>query len=290
MKQNFRPADSLNILFCLLLMLITFFHYKDIPSAKYLIFLYASMILFQATLVKLCFMNSILKNIRDFVFPTLSIFITFDTLELIVYNVNPQDIDYLLIRLDFLLFGVHPTIAIEKIYNPLLSDILQLAYSTYYFLPISLGIALKINKRQQEFEKSLFLIMLCFYISFIGYLFFPALGPRYAMAHLYESDFKGFLVADYIHNFLNILEGIKRNAFPSGHTGISLMVLLLSFLYVRKLFWILLVPIILLILATVYCRYHYVVDVLGGIFLLLISIVLGEIFYNKYLKKAEVKC
>lgn len=285
MAKRFRPADEINIFFCFLLTVITLYFYNDIRQAGYLIVIYSSMILFQVSLVYLYNMNSILKNIRDIVFPTLSIMIIFDTLELIAYNVNPQDIDYLLIRLDYILFGFHPTVAIERFMTPLLSDILQLAYSTYYFLPLSLGIVLKLKKKHNEFEKSLFFIMLCFYISYLGYILFPALGPRYAMHHLYQTEFTGFLLADPIHDFLNKLEGIKRDAFPSGHTGIALMVLFLSFAYARRLFWVLLLPVILLLIATVYCRYHYVVDVIGGVLLLIISILMGEIYYNNYLKK-----
>lgn len=289
MTKEFRPADKINIIFCFFLAVLTLFFYKDIQSAGYLMLIYSSMILFQIALVHLYNLNPILRNIRDIVFPIVSILIIFDTLELIVHNINPQDIDYLLIRLDYLIFGFHPTVAMEKFTFPLLTDIIQVAYSTYYFLPISLGIALKLNKRHAEFEKSLFFIMLCFYISYLGYIMFPALGPRYAMHHLHQGEIEGLILAGPINNLLNALEGTKRDAFPSGHTGIALIVLFLAYGYVRRLFWILLVPVILLIIATVYCRYHYVVDVIGGILLMIVTIIAGEIYYNNYLKKKGVK-
>ncbi len=289
MSRDFRPADQLNIIFCLLLTVITTVYYKHIPSAGYLITLYISMVIFQIALVYIHRTNKILKNIRDMIFPTLSILIIFETLELIVNKVNPQDIDYLLIRIDYMIFGFHPTVALERFMMPMLTDIVQLAYSTYYFLPISLGIALKLNKMHAEFEKSLFFIMLCFYLSFVGYILFPALGPRYAIQHLHQGELNGLVLTQPINNLLNTLEGIKRDAFPSGHTGVALMVLFLSYGYIRRLFWILLVPIILLIIATVYCRYHYVVDVIGGVMLLLITIIIGEIYYNNYLKRKGFK-
>jgi membrane-associated phospholipid phosphatase len=161
-----------------------------------------------------------------------------------------------------------------------LTDILQIAYSTYYFLPILLGVVLKIKKREEEFQKSLFLILLCFYLSYIGYILFPALGPRYAIEHLHEKALEGFLFSENIQKILNLLEGIKRDAFPSGHTGIALLVLFLSLRYEKFLFWILLIPVILLIFATIYCRYHYAVDVIGGVFLTIVTIVIGELYYQ----------
>ncbi len=285
MRRKFRPSDEINILFCFFLFILTLFFYREIQSAGYLMLIYSSMIFFQIILVRIHHYNSILRNIRDIVFPVISILMIFDTLELIVHSVNPQDIDYLLIRLDYMIFRFHPTVAIESFMSPLLTEIIQVAYSTYYFLPISLGIALKLSQRHAEFEKSLFLILLCFYISYLGYILFPALGPRYAMDHLHQGELEGLILAEPIHHLLNLLEGIKRDAFPSGHTGIALLVLFLCYKYTQRLFWILLIPVILLIIATVYCRYHYAVDVIGGIVLTVITVIIGEIYYNIYLKK-----
>ncbi len=285
MRREFRPSDEINILFCFFLFILTSFFYREIQSAGYLMLIYSSMIFFQIILVRIHHYNSILRNTRDIVFPVISILMIFDTLELIVHSVNPQDIDYLLIRLDYMIFRFHPTVAIESFMSPLLTEIIQVAYSTYYFLPISLGIALKLSQRHAEFEKSLFLILLCFYISYLGYILFPALGPRYAMDHLHQGELEGLILAEPIHHLLNLLEGIKRDAFPSGHTGIALLVLFLCYKYTQRLFWILLIPVILLIIATVYCRYHYAVDVIGGIVLTVITVIIGEIYYNIYLKK-----
>jgi membrane-associated phospholipid phosphatase len=94
-------------------------------------------------------------------------------------------------------------------------------------------------------------------------MLFPALGPRYAMEHLHETTLGGFLISKPIQDIPNLLEGVKRDFFPSGHTGIALLVLVLAYRYEKRLFWIILIPALLLIVATVYCRYHYVVDVVG---------------------------
>ncbi|WP_333655024.1 phosphatase PAP2 family protein [Dissulfurispira sp.] len=233
-------------------------------------------------LVYLSRLNSFLALTRDIIFPVISVLIIFDSLGLIVHNINPQDIDYLLIRIDYVVFGCYPTIFMERIMNPFLTDILQVAYSTYYFLPVILGVVLKIKKKNEEFEKSLFLILLCFYLSYVGYILFPALGPRYAMEHLHDKTLGGFLVSKPIQDILNLLEGVKRDAFPSGHTGVALTVLLLAYRYARGLFWIMLTPVALLIFATVYLRYHYAVDVIGGVLVTIVTIAIGEVYYKFY--------
>ena len=264
---------------------MTAFFYAKIPSAPYLILIYSSLIFFQLALVYLSRLNSFLTLTRDIIFPVISVLIIFDSLGLIVHSINPQDLDYLLIRIDYVIFGCYPTIFMERLMNSVLTDVLQVAYSTYYFLPIILGVVLKIKKKNEDFEKTLFLILLCFYLSYVGYILFPALGPRYAMDHLHEKTLGGFLVSKPIQDILNLLEGVKRDAFPSGHTGIALTVLFLAYRYVRGLFWIMLPAVTLLIFATVYLRYHYAVDVIGGVLLAVVTIALGEVYYGFYKRR-----
>lgn len=275
-----RPADSLTIIFGLFLLILTMTHYSVIPSAGYLVLIYSSIIIFQASLVSLGRINPLLEAVRDIIFPVAGVLVIFDSLGLIVHAINRHDIDYLLIRADYRLFGCYPTVALERFINPLLTDLLQVAYSTYYFLPVMLGVSLKVRGEKEAFEKSLFLLLLCFYLSYVGYLLFPAVGPRYAMNHLYQRQLEGFLVAGPIQDFLNFLEGIKRDAFPSGHTAIALTVLFLAYRFDRRVFRWLLLPVLLLIPATVYCRYHYAVDVVAGAALAVVTLTAGEVYYN----------
>ncbi|MEW6108170.1 MAG: phosphatase PAP2 family protein [Nitrospirota bacterium] len=282
-----RPADILNFFSLICLTVIAVLFREKIDSASVLILLYSSLILIQAVLIILKDRNSFLRSTYDLIFPVISILVIFDSLEKIVHYINPQDIDPVLIRLDYWLFNGHPTVMMEKITTPLLTDILQVSYSSYYFLPVTLGIVLMAKKRDAEFDRSLFLIMLCFYLSYVGYMFFPALGPRYTISHLQNTELQGLFIAQPLQELLNRLEGIKRDAFPSGHTGIALTVLYLAFRFERRLFLIFLPVVIALIFSTVYCRYHYVVDVLAGIILFFITIALGEMLYKYHTKNIK---
>jgi membrane-associated phospholipid phosphatase len=284
-QLKLRPADFLTVAFSFFLLVLTAIYSAAIPYAGYLILMYSSIILFQTSLVYLSRINPFLKVVHDIIFPVISVLVIFDSLGLIVHSVNPHDIDYLLIRADYLIFGVYPTVFLEKFVSPCMTDILQVAYSTYYFIPIILGIALRVKGETEAFEKSLFLMLFCFYLSYIGYLLFPAVGPRYAMQHLNDRDLDGFLVSVPIQNVLNLLEGIKRDAFPSGHTGIALTVLFLAYRYDRTLFRWMLAPVLLLIPATVYCRYHYAVDVIAGVLLAVVTLTLGEVYYKFLIRK-----
>lgn len=278
-----RPADSVTVIFLIFLTALSLIYIKKIPDPLTLNFTFLLLLFLQILLIRrygVFSRNRLMDITRNIIFPTVCVLLIFDTLEGLVHYINPNDIDPLLIKLDYLLFNGHPTVMLESFQVPILTDILQVAYSTYYFLPIVFGLILKLQKRDIEFDRVLFLILFCFYLSYIGYILMPALGPRYTINHLQSSELKGLLVAEPLKEFLNKLEGIKRDAFPSGHTGVALVVSGLAYRYHKVYFYITLPVITLLIFSTVYCRYHYVVDVIGGVALAVITFIIGERYYG----------
>lgn len=280
-----RPAHSVTIVFSFFLLVLTVIYHSAVPSAGYLILVYASIAVFQSAIVSLGRLSPVLAATRDLIFPVIGVMVIFDSLGLLVHSINPHDIDYILIKIDYLIFGGHPAVFLEGMITPVLTDVLQIAYSGYYFLPIILGIILKLRNKNEAFDKVVFLILLCFYLSYIGYMLFPAVGPRYTMQHLYDKDIDGFIVSRPIQNMLNFLEGVKRDAFPSGHTGVALTVLFLACKYEVTLFRWIIIPVMLLIFSTVYCRYHYVIDVIGGAILTVVTLGTGEVYYNFWLRR-----
>ncbi len=277
------PSAQLNIVFFIGLSLLVGFFYPKIPMASYLLVIYISMAIFQ---LFICQFNNdkfinILKNIA---FPTFSVLIAFDTIGEIIPYIN-KDMDHVFLAIDYKIFGFYPYVYLEKYSTPYLTEIMQLSYCVYYLLPFILGAYLLRQGKKEDFQKALFLVLLCFYLSYIGYIIFPALGPRFSIAHMFQNELDGILLADTINNILNSLEGIKRDAFPSGHVGISLLILLIFYQYNKKFFWITLLPVILLIISTVYCRYHYVIDVIAGMILTVVTLLTGNLYYNFWLKK-----
>jgi membrane-associated phospholipid phosphatase len=287
-----RPADSLTIIFLLFLAALSLVFHEKVHHVQTLFFTYALLLLIQVSLIKTTGFfasNRLLDLVRSILFPVVCVLITFNSLGRLVHSVHPRDIDPLLIRLDYLIFGGYPTIMLESISNPLLTDVLQVAYSTYYFLPLSLGLMLKLQGRDLEFDRTLFLILFCFYLSYIGYLLFPALGPRYVMNHLQSKNLTaGSAIAEPIQHFLNELEGIKRDAFPSGHTGVALVVSVLAYQYHKVFFWVTLPVIVMLIFSTVYCRYHYAVDIIGGFILFATTLLVGGSYYGYWQVRKDI--
>jgi len=215
----------------------------------------------------------------SYLYPTayvVIILVLFNSLGDIIPSLRGRMFDDILIRTDVALLGGHPTLWMEKLINPLLTTLLQLAYISYYFMPLSLGATLIAKHRDQELDEAMFGIVLCFYLSYLGYLLVPAIGPRFTLAHLQTMDLQAGPITQSIQGILNSLEHNKTDAFPSGHTAVALMTLYYSWKHCeRTLFRILLPLVSLLIFSTVYLRYHYVIDVIAGVLLAVLTISLA---------------
>jgi len=207
-----------------------------------------------------------------------------------VAGINPHDYDVQLIAIDRILFGgVNPTQWIDRFSRPWLDEYLQLAYMSYYFIPIVTGAALyQVRDEdpldpQKPFRKAVVIFLLTFYLSYLGYLLVPAVGPRFTLH--YTKSLNGVFLTPYLKLFINTLEPTSRDCFPSGHTAISVVALLIAFRYRRRVFWWLLPVVCSLIVSTVYHRYHYAIDVIAGVALGFFSFFLGEWLFNLWEKR-----
>ncbi|MDH7515087.1 MAG: phosphatase PAP2 family protein [Bacteroidota bacterium] len=210
-------------------------------------------------------------------FLTLCIPLAFKEVYHLVPAVHPTDYDDVLIAIDHALFGVHPTRWLSRLSTPWLTELLQLSYATFYFLWIALAADLYLKKRMKAYRWVFLTILLGFYLSYIGYASVPAIGPRFTL-HDFEridEELPGIALTPFLRAYTNTGESIppgtadparrvQRDCFPSGHTQMTLLVIFLAFRYRSRIRWVLAVDGSLLILATVYLRYHYVVDLAAG--------------------------
>jgi membrane-associated phospholipid phosphatase len=219
----------------------------------------------------------------------LIILLIFKEIYLMVHPIHPTDYDQLLIAIDHWMFGVNPTQWIGQFAHPILTEILQIAYFSYYILFIILGVELFRRHAIHDFDKAAFLIVYGFYLSYIGYFALPGVGPRFTLHDFsaLETDLPGLLLTPWLRSIINAGESIppslvdavnyvQRDVFPSGHTQLTLIVMALGFRYRIRTRWLLLVLGSLLIVATIYLRYHYVIDLVGGALLAWFTLWTGD--------------
>jgi membrane-associated phospholipid phosphatase len=131
-----------------------------------------------------------------------------------------------------------------------------------------------------------------FFMAFAGYLILPAVGPRFTLHDpgALARELPGLWLTPSLRALIDgggmvtfgaaAAEAMRlapRDAFPSGHTLVTVLVMFWAWRYRLRVRWVVTVIGGLLILATVYLRYHYVVDVLAGAALALLCLPLAPL-------------
>lgn len=196
-------------------------------------------------------------------YPLVLIPLSYKELGYLIPLIHPHDFDHELALIDHRILGVDPIVWLDRINYPAFTLIMQLSYMTYYVTPIVLGLVLWRAGRFREFQFFLFVVLLGFYISYLGYIIVPAIGPRFYLSADGVRPFGGPGVGT-LRRFLDRMEGVTRDCFPSGHTEMTLLVLFCAHRFHKKTFYVLLPIGAALIFSTVYLRYHYVIDVIAG--------------------------
>lgn len=200
---------------------------------------------------------------------------------LFIPAVRGSDADRALANLDHRFWGANPTVWIERLYAPLLTEFLQAIYTL--FIPAVLLIAWLLWRRRKytEFQYYAFLIALGFLASYIGYLAVPARGPRFLLKDLQNIPLTGIWFFNEMQTALDRLESAHYDCFPSGHTELTILAWWGSRMISKRLFQLYLAYTACIIFATVYLRYHYTIDLLAGAVTAAVLILAAPVLYTK---------
>ena len=206
-------------------------------------------------------------------------------------------VDPTFFRMDEQLFGFAPSFKfMEAFPQTWFSEIFYFSYFSYYLMITGVGLALFLRERKQ-FYHYVSVVSFVFYICYTIYIFLPVVGPRIYYRELVDFDLPPDVIPAVVPEFPASVQAgpffklmaviyhrfeVPGAAFPSSHVAIALVTVYFSFLYLRKIRWPHLALASLLCLATVYCRYHYVVDVAAGALTAVIFTPLGNWLYRKF--------
>jgi len=205
---------------------------------------------------------------------------------LLIPPVRHSDADQWLADLDWRLWGVHPTVWLERIQSPGLTEFLQIVYTLFVPAVLLVAVLLWQQRRYREFQYYAFLIACGYLVSYVGYLLVPARGPRFLLKHLQHIPLQGLWLFHSMQNTLDRLESAHYDCFPSGHTELTMLAWWSSRMVGNRLFWIYFAYTPSIIFATVYLRYHYSVDVLAGAIVAAALIVATPSIYRRLQERA----
>jgi membrane-associated phospholipid phosphatase len=195
--------------------------------------------------------------------------------------IRHSDADQWLADLDFRIWGTHPSVWLERVHTPVLTEFLQVVYTL--FVPAVLYICWRLwrDGRIREFQFYGFLIALGFLTSYVGYMLVPARGPRFLLKHLQHIPLQGLWLFQTMQGALDKLESAHYDCFPSGHTELTILAWWGSRMVGKRLHRLYFAYTPCIIFATVYLRYHYTVDLLAGMLTAAVLIVTAPGLYQK---------
>jgi hypothetical protein len=184
--------------------------------------------------------------------------------------VTSRAIDRAIFGLDMRVFGVEPALAWDAYVTPTTTEWFAFFYFSYFFLLavhvlpcVSAGSDGRMNAR---FAFGAYFI---FCVAHVLYMVVPGFGPyRYLagqFAHALEGKaFWPLVVQTVVEN------GAQKDIFPSVHTAIPTYCTLFAFLHrdrplFRRAFPILLFWTSQIVIATMFLRWHYLIDIVAGV-------------------------
>ncbi len=184
--------------------------------------------------------------------------------------VNPRNLDIQLYALDLKLFGFEPCLELERYVTPLTSEWFAFFYFCYFLIMTlhTIPIVLFVEHERVLGEFTLgMLIVFC--LGHIGYMLVPGFGPVRALAPFSLAEFPSGLWVDTVMETVKSA-GAQKDIFPSLHTAAPTFLTLFSFRHRNHLPFRCSWPIIAfftinIIVATLFLRWHWLVDVVAGL-------------------------
>lgn len=144
-----------------------------------------------------------------------------------------------------------------------LSEYLHACYLSFYLFIYGVPLYFYLHEEFLFFYEIIFAILFALLSGYITHVIIPIYGPRDIFPKINDSR-SDKLFFKLVHRLLS-KGSAAGTAFPSGHTSVATVVLLMTWHLHTPLFYLLLPIGIGLIISTIYGRFHYVTDVIIGI-------------------------
>ena len=202
----------------------------------------------------------------------LPVFLSYFHLRWILPCVSPHSLDAALLELDLRVFGFEPAIAWDRFVSPRTTEWFAFFYFGYFVLigahVLPILFAAKDLLRVAHFTLGLGMV---FCAGHLLYLVVPGWGPYHHLAGRFEHPLEGGLFWKLVRSTVDA-GGAQKDIFPSLHTAAPTYLAVYSFMHRRALPFRVTWPFVALtatqiIGATMFLRWHYLVDIVAGLVL-----------------------
>lgn len=200
----------------------------------------------------------------------LPVFLSYFQLRWILPAVSPHSLDADLLAFDLRVFGFEPSIAWDRWVTPRTTEWFAFFYFGYFFLLSAhvLPIMFAAKNRFRIAHFSLGLIML-FCTGHLLYMVVPGWGPYHHLAGQFVHPLEGGLFWRLVKATVDA-GGSQKDIFPSLHTAAPTYFAIYSYIHRRAFPFRFTWPLMAfaatqIIIATMFLRWHYLIDIIAGI-------------------------
>lgn len=202
-------------------------------------------------------------------YPMLLFIVVFEEVARLSMAFVPRWQDGILLRMEGAMFAQPPTEWLARFRQPLLIELLEFGYFSFYWMLPLVGIVLygrgwKKVRQILPFRRWMDALAIGYVVCFTTYLLFPTEGPAHTLGRQpteVSGPFRWLVLLIQRHG------GVHGNAFPSGHVMAATICVLAALRWAPRLGRWLIAPLLLMCIGAVYDSYHYVSDVVAGLVL-----------------------
>ena len=187
----------------------------------------------------------------------------FEEIHSIVHIIHRGWFDAALIQFDYAMFGAHPTVWFEHHISYWTTEVMNFFYFTYWPLIPALALLLWL-RNQKQFAEFVFALSLSYILCYLVFIFYPIEGPYHTLRALQTVHEAPGWIFTHLVEFVEKHGRIHGGAFPSAHVAGSFVATIAAYRFSRRLGHAVLLLALGVCVAAVYGRYHYVVDIWGG--------------------------
>src|SRR3989304_2781354 len=206
-----------------------------------------------------------------------------DKLQLIFHSewLDPYILDF-----EQWVFGVQPTLWIEKFTTPWLTEWMMFSYVVYVPLyPILCGI-IYFTRGELPMEEYFFTLGLTHILCDIGFILFPVASPMYFIKEVYTIPLDGY-VFTFLGELMRTYLHFSGGSIPSPHAAAATIMWIMAYRYHRPSFYVLAPIVISLYVSTFYGRYHYLSDAIVGVLVAVIALILAPMIMRAWDRLVE---
>lgn len=212
----------------------------------------------------------ILRVIRDW-HPVMLFPLLYKEVELLAPGMGDWRLTAAIPAWESALFAGQPSLYLsERLSFVPLSEYLHFSYLSYVIVIPAVTAYWYVSGRRAAFGELLLMLSTVLLGSYLFFILLPVESPYYLSERL-GPPLSGHFFFDLVHQ-MSARGGARGGAFPSAHVSGAVVVSLVAWRHQRRLAY-LLVPLTgSLMIATVYGRFHYVLDALAGAALAIIVV------------------